>query len=155
MQSETGSQQLLACLQSRLSAEKCDRNVGYENGLEPEVRFFQFPADHPAYARFATIVTEDAKIVTGFDRRIKELTDRISQLEREQFMMVATPATSNLSRRQRREHFPGNCTMTVTTVVMTMSMMMPEAKWMRMPTGKVALGSVSFERNLYISMTTH
>ena len=50
MQSETGSQQLLACLQSRLSAEKCDRNVGYENGVEPEVRFFQFPADHPAYA---------------------------------------------------------------------------------------------------------
>ena len=92
--------------------------------------------------------------MTGFDRRIKELTDRISQLEREQSMTVATPATSNLSRQRRREHPPGNCTMTATTVVMTMSMMMPEAKWMRMLTGKVALGSVSFERYLYISMTT-
>ena len=42
--------------------------------------------------------------MAGFDRRINELTDRISQMEREQSMMVATPATSNLSRRQCREH---------------------------------------------------
>ena len=50
MRSETGSQQLLACLQSRLSVKKRDRNMAYKNGVECEVMFFQCLANHPAYA---------------------------------------------------------------------------------------------------------
>ena len=100
MRSET----VLARLQTRISAERRDRHMAYENGVERKVRFLQFPADHPGYAEFATIVAEDAKILARFDRKINELTDMISQMEREQSMTVATPATSNLSRRRRREH---------------------------------------------------